>query len=74
MSEAPKRTYSQVQQEYVNLALKAGNIQYQMFILKKDLEVMNQSLRDLNFEAAKLQQEEVATAPVAEVSKEAGVQ
>jgi len=52
------RTLEDIKKEYADGCVKAGHIQYQLFTLSKDLEVLNNSLRDLNFEAAKLQTEE----------------
>ena len=57
MSEV-KRTVAEIQQDYQGLAMKAGHTQYQIYTLERDLELMNQTLRDLNIEASKIQQEE----------------
>lgn len=46
------RPLSEIQVEYQNLCTKAGNIQYQVFALGKDLAQVNESLLELNFEAA----------------------
>lgn len=56
MSEVAKspRAVSDIQSDYQNLCLKAGHIQYQIFALSKDLELVNSSLRDLNLEAAEI--------------------
>lgn len=55
MSETKvERTLDQVRQEYSNLAAKAGHTQYQIAELTSDLKVINEQLRDLNFEAGKL--------------------
>ncbi len=54
MSESNKshRSIEEIQKDYQNLCLKAGHVQYQVVTLKKDLEMMNEQLRDLNLEAA----------------------
>lgn len=55
MSDTPKaRTLDEIRNEYTNLCVKAGNIQYQVEALKQDLEMVNLTLRDLNIEASKL--------------------
>lgn len=53
MSEETKspRTVEDVQRDYSNLCTKAGHIQYQIDTLSKDLDLLNQSRRDLNNEA-----------------------
>jgi hypothetical protein len=53
-----KRTFETVQTEYQQLALKAGHIQYQIHALSKDLDLLNDQMRDLNFEGAKIKTEE----------------
>jgi hypothetical protein len=47
-----ERTMEEVQKEYSLLCAQAGQLQYQIFIHKKDLEITNDKLRKLNFEAA----------------------
>lgn len=49
------RTIEDIKIEYGNLCVKAGHLQYQLYVLAKDLELVNSSLKDLNFEAAKIQ-------------------
>lgn len=51
---AKTRTLDQIRNEYTNLCVKAGNLQYQIQALKQDLELLNLTLRDLNIEASKL--------------------
>jgi hypothetical protein len=56
MSEKKEaRTLEQIQQEYQNMCLRAGHKQYQIFALQKELDVLNEEIRNLNFEAASLQ-------------------
>lgn len=56
MSESEKkaREMSDVQQEYQSLCVKAGHLQYQIFALNKDLELVNEALKSLNLEAASM--------------------
>lgn len=51
MSET-KRTKDEVQSEYGQICAKAGHAQYQIDVLKRDLTMLNERLRDLNLEAA----------------------
>lgn len=53
-----KRTLAEVHQEYSNLCAKAGNLQYQITVFNEDLDLVNDQLKELNFEAAKLKTEE----------------
>lgn len=66
MSEQPKapRSSNDVKSEYANLCLRAGNLQYEIATKEKDLELINASLRDLNFEfmAASKYEADVAAA------------
>lgn len=64
-----KRTVPEIQQQYKNLCLKAGHLQYQVYTLGKDLEFVNKELRDLNLEAASLKADEDKAA--AEAAKSA---
>lgn len=54
MSEENKkpevRTSQVIQQEYAQQCARAGNLQYELHAKSKDLEVLNNTLRDLNFE------------------------
>lgn len=53
-----ERTLSELQNQYTGLCNKAGHLQYQIYTFKKDLDLVNSTLRDLNFEAAALQAKE----------------
>lgn len=55
-----KRTSQSVQQEHWNLALKAGNIGYQVKELEKELTMVYSAMRDLSLEFVKLKAEETA--------------
>ena len=57
MSETtkPARTIEQVQQEFNQACLRAGHLEYTIYTNKKDLELLNQTIRNLNFEAASIQ-------------------
>lgn len=52
---ASNRPVSEIQTEYQGLCTKVGHIQYQIFVLSKDLALLNETLRDLNVEAARSQ-------------------
>ena len=53
--EAPKaRTIDDLHREYSQMCSKAGHTQYQISVLKKDLELLNEQLKALNLEAASL--------------------
>lgn len=62
------RSIVEIQTEYQNLCLKAGHLQYQVYTFGKDLDMVNQELRDLNLEAAAIKAQEAkaeAAAPAA---------
>ena len=46
------RALEAISQEYQQLCYKVGQNQYQIYVLKKDIEMMNEQIRNLNFEAA----------------------
>lgn len=59
MSEPKKeRALKDVEAEYHNLVYKAGTLQYQVNVLSADLNLVNDQIKELNFEAAKLKSEE----------------
>lgn len=62
MTDKKSRTIPEIQQEYQNLCLKAGHLQYQVYNHTRDLEMINSELRDLNLEAAAVQAAEAAKA------------
>lgn len=67
MNPGPKRSIPEIQQEYQNLCLKAGHLQYQVFTHERDIDMINNELRDLNLEVAAAKAEEAkeaASAPV----------
>lgn len=45
------RPVSEIQREYTSVCANAGQCQYQIATLTKDLDLINQTLRDLNAEA-----------------------
>lgn len=55
------RTFEEIQREYSALAAKCGQFQYQVYTLNRDLDLLNNQMRDLNFEAAALKGKEQAT-------------
>lgn len=68
------RTLQAIQQEYGVLCARAGQVQYQQYALAKDLEALNDALRDLNFEAAAAQQEAAQKAAEEKAAAEKTVQ
>ncbi len=54
MSDKKERTIESIHAEYSQICAKAGHAQYQIETLKKDLDILNGQLRDLNIEAAAL--------------------
>jgi hypothetical protein len=53
-----ERTIEVIQNEYTALAVKSGQLQYQIYTFQKDLDLLNSKMRDLNFEAAALKGKE----------------
>jgi hypothetical protein len=51
-SAKPPRSPQEIQQEYQNLCLKAGDLQYKIVQSQKDLSLVNDAIRELNFEYA----------------------
>lgn len=62
--KAKKRSLQEINQEYTQVLLKAGQAQYHASVLAGDLDMYNAELRDLNLEAAAAQahEQEVAEA------------
>jgi hypothetical protein len=66
MSEQPKptavpeRTYQDIQNQYTALCNKAGHLNYSIDTHNKDLKIIYEQLRSLNFEAAALQAKQQA--------------
>jgi hypothetical protein len=58
------RTVDEIQQEYASVCTRAGHCQYQIRTLQKDLDMMNETLQNLNIEAFKAK-EAASAAPVA---------
>lgn len=50
----PSRTVDDVRKDYSSLCARAGHLQYQIDTIGKDLTLVNDQLRELNFEAAKI--------------------
>lgn len=57
---APARTLQQIQQEFTALCTKAGHLEYQCATYQKDIDILQEQMRNLNFEAAALQGHEMA--------------
>lgn len=66
-NKAPERTVEKIRQEYSALCAKAGHMQYQLFTIERDLEILNLTLRDLNLEAAAVSQKDSEKAKLAAV-------
>lgn len=69
MSEVKKRTIADIQAEYQGSCTRAGHLQYQVFTLQKDLDLLNDKLRELNLEAAAVQRAEDEAKAAAEAPK-----
>ena len=54
------RTVAQVQEDYFRTAAQAGEAQFKMSRIAKDLELLNKRLLDLNWEAVSIQAAAVA--------------
>lgn len=65
------RSPDAVRQEYQNLAFKAGNLQYEIVCKQKDLQVLNDTMRELNFEYIEAQNKAEEAKKAAEQPKEA---
>jgi hypothetical protein len=50
--EQPPREMKDIQAAYNELRARAGDLQYQVFVLEKDLSQINQALISVNHEAA----------------------
>jgi hypothetical protein len=75
-NEKKPRSVSEIQGEYASLCTRAGDLQYRIFTFTKDLELLNQTLKDLNFEAAASRAAEVkakAKADEEAKAKDAGI-
>lgn len=55
---AEPRTKEVIAREYSNLCTKAGHAAYQLVTIQKDIELMQQAMRDLNLEAASVEKAE----------------
>jgi hypothetical protein len=70
MSNSSARSSALIQDEYTRVCNKAGHIQYQISALSKDLELINQTLRDLNQEHYKVRELEKAEQAAVGTQKE----
>ena len=66
--EKKKRTVDEIRSEYGRICTQAGHIQYQMSALETDLSLLNEQLKQLNFEASIAIKEEAPPASVDPVS------
>jgi len=67
--EKPLRKLSEIEAEYQQLCVKAGHLQYTIAVISDDLKTLNETLKDLNLEAAEAKKAEDA-AKDAEVKNE----
>lgn len=68
------RALAEIQTEYADLRAKAGDAQYQVHVISKNLEQINARLESINYEAAarqKLDKEEAALVASVTSPKEA---
>ena len=61
----PERTIKDIQDEFSSLSTRSGHLEYQVYTFKKDIDLINDRMRSLNFEAAALQGKQQAPAPEA---------
>lgn len=67
-AKASPRPLSEIQSEYQQLCLRAGDLQYKRDAMLRDLNVINGRLRDVNLEAASLQRTEEEAKKTTEVA------
>ncbi len=60
------RTVTEIHQDYSNLCVKAGHLQYSLYALQIDLDLVNEQLKDLNLEGAAAQKAEAELKAAAE--------
>ncbi len=56
MSQQKPRTLNDINRDYSSACAKAGDIQFKLHSLNKDLEALNTLRNDLNFEAMSIHQ------------------
>lgn len=56
------RTVAEIQQEYQQLCLRSGHLQYSIDAFTRDLKILNDKMRDLNFEGAAAQEADAKAA------------
>lgn len=61
----PVRSTAEIQQEYQNLAFRAGNLFYELSQRTNDLDLLKVAMRDLNFEFIAAKEAEAKAAPAA---------
>ena len=65
------RSLGEIQQEYVQLCTKAGDLSYKVVQFNKDISTLQGQLEDLNFEAVAAQKKAAEEAKKAEETKPA---
>lgn len=70
--EAPKepRSEADIRKEYADVALAAGQAQYQVYVYQRELDKLNLQLLNLNNEGAERQKLDRAAAEAAKQSQE----
>lgn len=66
MTETKKRTSTDVQSDYNNLAFRAGHLQLEIFNKQKEIKLFNETLESLRLEFTKLKNEEDEAAKTVE--------
>lgn len=59
-TESKVRSMAEIQHEFSTLCARAGHLEYQIYTHEKDLELLNNQMRNLNFEAAAVKAKEDA--------------
>lgn len=70
MEESKSRTIPEIQQEYQSQCLRAGDIQYRISVMSRDLELVNERMKALNNEAAAVKAAEAKAAAEAPKTEE----
>lgn len=67
--EEQKKTMEDLQKEYTRLVCRAGELQYDIANKSKDLQALNESIKAVNLEAARLSRQEAAAEAEKKVSE-----
>lgn len=69
MEESKSRTIPEIQQEYQQQCLRAGDLQYRIAVMVNDLDMVNDHMKALNNEAAAIKAAESKTAEAAKTQE-----